>query len=297
MRIIQKAIEVHLTEAALGLLLILAGCAGGGGDRRPYLERLQVDLGEAARGFSDGRLTSRQYLALAADRTDKARLYQEDSAWRLAAAGGDRDGDGVPDSTDACKDTPRLTATDRRGCPLPTPPNCPPTDPLCPRPDGDRRTRDLQDEVSFLIDPKCDGSPIPQTPQPLEWGGVITPPPAGPGGGAFNLAVTRVDNQKPGCTLFYEMQIRISLLPVQTFNVLFNAREDLSPGNSRRAVFPLPLNATLPPQRTALRDRLQILNHVAATLQWRVRAVNGNEEASSWSTPRILGQSPHGVMP
>lgn len=295
MRIAKKSIELRPAAAALGLLLGWAGCAGGGVDRRPYLERIQVDLGEAAHGFSDGRLTGQQYLALDADRAGKARLYQEDSAWRSAAAGGDRDGDRVPDSVDACKDTPRLTATDRRGCPLPAPPYCPPTDPQCPRPDGDRQTRDLEDEVSFLFDPACDGSPIPQTPQPLEWGRGFAPSPPGPLDHSFNLAVTRVDNQKTGCTLFYEMQFRIDSQPsVQYFKVLFNAREDLSPGNPRRAVFALILNFPLPPQRTALRDSL---NHHAAALQWRVRAVNGNEGASSWSTPRTLGPSPGGVMP
>ncbi|MFL6261104.1 MAG: hypothetical protein ACJ76Y_15490 [Thermoanaerobaculia bacterium] len=281
------ALKIRTTVASLGILLALAGCASRGAtreDKDPYLQAIQGDLREAARRFAAGRLTARQYLALVADRTGKVRLFQVDPAWKAAVAGGDRDGDRVSDRVDACPDTPMLTGTDRRGCPVP-PPDCPPQDPACVPP-GDRKAQELLDGVTFLFDPACDGSPIPQTPQPLEWGRGST---------SFNLAVTRVDNQKPGCTLFYEMQFRIEQpgLPALHLNVLFKASEDLSPGNPRRAVFPIPTSTPLPPQRAALRFAL----HLAMPVQWRVRAVNGAEGVSTWSGLRKQGPASSGVNP
>jgi hypothetical protein len=137
------ALKIRTTVASLGILLALAGCASRGAarkDKAPYLQAIQGDLREAARRFAAGRLTARQYLALVADRTGKARLFQVDPAWKAAAAGGDRDGDRVSDRVDACPDTPALTGTDRRGCPVP-PPDCPPrTPPVCPPAIGRRRS-------------------------------------------------------------------------------------------------------------------------------------------------------------
>lgn len=151
-----------------------------------------------------------------------------------------------------------------------SPPDCPPQDPACVPPD-DRKTQELLDGVTFLFDPACDDSPMPQTPQPLEWGR---------GSKSFNLAVTRVDNQKPGSPPLY-------------LNVLFKASEDLSPGNPRRAVFPISTSTPLPPQRAALRFAL----HFAMPVQWRVRAVNGAEGVSTWSGLRKQGPASSGVNP
>jgi len=277
----------------LGLLPALAGCVTWGGRGRPYLETIQGDLGEAARGFTSGRFSGQQYLAVTADRTGKARRFRDDPAWQSAAGKGDRDGDRVPDRLDRCPDTPRLTPTDEHGCPRQTPPDCDPHEPRCQSPGDDRRSRDLEEVVSLLFDPGCDGSPVPQTPQPLEWGRDTRGTP----GTGFNLAVTRVDNQKPGCTLYYEMQFRIELSSptpeTRYVNVLFKEAEDLLRGDPRRAMFAIPMNMPLPPQRESLRDGLDHFPKV----QWRVRAVNGAERISSWSSLRTQEPSSSGVTP
>ncbi|HWM95327.1 MAG TPA: hypothetical protein VN493_31520 [Thermoanaerobaculia bacterium] len=277
------------TIGTLGLILMfLAGCAGGGTrpsppDRRPYPQWIDEDLREAARRFIDGRLTGQQYLALVRDRSGKVRRFLDDAAWRTeVAALKDRDGDRVPDSRDDCR-TPLLQPTDERGCPMP--PDCAPGTPGCagPTPERDRKTRNLLDEATLLFDPGCDDSPVPQTPEPLEWGRGDQTPAHTTG---FNLAVTKVTNQTPECELFYEMEFRLERQAphvVRHLTILFKATEDLKPGDPRRAVFGLPLGQPLPPARTHLRDGLLLYLKV----QWRVRAVNGAQKASPWSALRV----------
>lgn len=285
-------------RAGLGIVLLLAGCAGRGGSRPvPYPERLASDMKEAATGFLEQRLGGRQYLDVSRDRAAKIRRFHADPVWRSAAEKGDRDLDGVPDPYDRCADTPRLQPTDENGCPLPERPPCDQGYPRCgPSPEDDRRMRDLLDRVTFMINPRCDGSPVPQTPEPLEWGrGPQTP--AGTMG--FNLAVTEVTNQKPDCELFYEMELRVEWQAppgqpkVRYLNVLFKASEDLKPEDPRRAVFGIPMPEEVPatPSRDALRRALSRFVNV----RWRVRAVNGAQSMSPWSNVREQGPASGGV--
>lgn len=282
------------------LLLVLAGCAAGGaGARRAYLERLETDLREASEGFTGGTLSGRQYLALSVDRAGKIRRFQDDQRWR-AEAKTDQDRDGVPDRYDDCPRTPRLQPTDERGCPLKPYPDCDERDARCgPTADDDRRTRNLLDEATVMFNPRCDGSPAPQTPEPMEWGrGPQTPT----GRHGFNLAVTEVTNQSPGCELFYEMEFRVEWQPppsppnqpkVRYITVLFKASEDLKPGDPRRAVFgiPMPEEVPVPPARDGLRRALSRFSNV----RWKVRAVNGAQVTSSWSSVREQGPASSGV--
>jgi hypothetical protein len=160
-----------------------------------------------------------------------------------------------------------------------------------PTAEQDRMTRDLLDQVVLMFNPGCDDSPVPQTPEPLEWGrGQQTP--AGTMG--FNLAITEVTNQKPECELFYEIEFRVERQAphaVRHLTVAFKAVEDLKPGDARRAVFGLPIGPSLPPARTALRDGLA--NYL--DVKWRVRAVNGAQKASPWSALREQGPASKGV--
>lgn len=279
------------------VLLVLAGCAARSG--RTYLARLDADAREAADGFTQGRLSGREYLALSIDRAGKVRRFHEDEGWR-AAATADRDQDGVPDRYDACADTPRLQPTDERGCPWKPRPDCGERDSRCgPTLEDDRRTRDLLDRATVMFNPRCDGSPAPQTPEPQEWGrGPQTP--AGTHG--FNLAVTEVTHPRPGCDLFYEMDFRVEWQPppsppnqpkVKYITVLFKASEDLKPGDPRRAVFGIPMPEEIPasPARDELRRALSRFENV----RWRVRAVNGAQMTSSWSAVREQGPASAGV--
>lgn len=160
-----------------------------------------------------------------------------------------------------------------------------------PTPEDDRRIRNLLDGATVMFNPACPDSPVPQTPEPLQWGrGNQTPT----GTQGFNLAVTQVGNQAPECELFYEMEFRVERQAphaVRHLTVLFKAAEDLQPGDPQRAVFGLPMGSPLPPARTALRDGLAVYINV----QWRVRAVNGAEKASPWSALREQGPASSGV--
>jgi hypothetical protein len=257
-----------------------------------YVAHVEGDLREAARRFADGRMSGRDYLTLATDRAGKARRYHDDPTWRAAATRGDRDGDGVPDGKDGCE-TPPLTPTDERGCPLPP---CDPRNPECarPSPEDDRRARDLLEHATLMFNPACEGSPVPETPDPLEWGrGRQTPT----GTMGFNLAVTEVHNQPPGCELFYEIEFRVEWQapPGQArtryLNVLFRATDDLKPADPRRAVFGIPVGPPVSPSRDLLRQSLLLFLDV----RWRVRAVNGAQAASPWSAMRKQGPAAAGV--
>ena len=218
----------------LGLILIsLAGCATSTDP-----QRIDEGLREAAKRFIDGQITGRQYLAIVAELTGKARP----------------DGKG-------------------------------------PTPEQDRTVRNLLDEATVMFNPACDDSPVPQTPEPLQWGrGDQTPT----GTSGFNLLVTQVNNQTPECELFYEMELRVEKQAphaVRHLTVLFKASEDLRPGDPQRAVFGLPLGLALPPARTALRDGLMTYLNV----RWRVRAVNGAQKSSPWSALREQEPASGGV--
>jgi hypothetical protein len=292
-----------VTARAVALALCAAACASGPRKRpdapaqSPYVARLAGDLREAGRRFADGGLAGREYLALSIDRAGKARRFHADAAWRAEAERGDRDADGVPDARDACETAP-LQPTDERGCPLPP---CDPRDPGCARPsaDDDARTRELLEDALLMFNPACEGSPVPQTPEPLEWGRgtqtaagrleVVTH--------GFNLAVTEVTNQKPGCQLFYELEFRLDSTPppgqprLRYLSVAFDAASDLQPGDARRAVFGIPVGPPVSPGRDQLRQGLLLFEDV----RWRVRAVNGAQAASPWSPMRAQGPAPAGV--
>jgi hypothetical protein len=277
-------------------VLSLAGCvcAGRTYPVKPvgneYLRAVESDLAEAARGFVDGRLTGRQYDAVTTDRAAKARRYRDDSKWRDAANKGDQDKDRVPDPLDACP-SPYLAPTDERGCPAPTRPECAAGEVPCPgpSPDDDRRTRDLLDQATILINPACDGASALQASNPLAWGrGSLGDPSIN----TFYFLVDKVKGSKSGCDLFYEMEFRIELAHlgpdplVRYITVLYRSGEDLTPLDPSRAVFSLPLlGGTLPPAR----GDLYVALFQARSVRWRVRAVNGAQATSPWSAmkPKI----------
>ncbi len=281
------------------LAVALAGCRTT--LRGPaFAKAIDADLATAAARFVDGGLTGREYLDLVADRAGKARRLATDPAWRAAAdsPGGDRDGDRVPDGLDACP-SPPFAVTDERGCPPPPrpPDGCEPGDFRCGGPwaEDDRRTRDLFEAVTLMFNLACDDSPTPQTPEPLDWGRGRQ---RAAGTVGFNLAVTEVDNQLPGCELFYEVQFReVSPPPgepARFIGVLFRAGEDLRPDDPRRVVFGLPLP---PPEGMPKRAELiHLLGH-PDPVRWRVRAVNGAQKSSGWSPMRLQGPASGGVEP
>jgi len=293
-------------KAALGTAMVavlaLSGCvcAGRTYPVKPpgneYLKAVEADLSEAARGFVDGRLTGREYDAVASDRAAKARRYRDDPKWRDAATKGDKDGDRVPDPLDACP-SPYLTPTDERGCDAPTRPECAAGETQCPgpSPDDDRRTRDLLDQATILINPACDGASALQASNPLAWGrGSLGDPSIN----TFYFLVDKVKGGPPGCDLFYEMEFRIELVHlgpdplVRYITVLYRGGEDLTPLDPTRAVFSLPLlGGTLPPARG---DLYVALFH-ARSVRWRVRAVNGAQATSPWSAMKLKNPVPGGL--
>jgi hypothetical protein len=283
--------------AAIVGILALAGCSclarksPKPPKANPYLEAVNADLAEAAHRFADGKLTGREYQDLASDRVAKARRYRDDTAWRDGAKLGDRDQDRVPDPLDACVSSP-FTPTDEKGCPPPAHPDCIPGDVPCPAtsPDDDARLRGLLSQATILFNPACDGAPPPRASNPFAWGH-STPD-------TFLLMVGKAGSPPRGCDLFYEMEFRIELLHhgsdplVRYITVLFRNGEDLTPLDSARAVFSLPLDETGNPARGDLWGALQN----AGAVRWRVRAINGAQASSAWSVMTPKKQTVGGLI-
>jgi hypothetical protein len=138
-------------------------------------------------------------------------------------------------------------------------------------------------------------APRPQIPAPLEWG---RGPQTKHNTAGFNLAVAKVSGQPAGCEIFYEIQLRFidpgtaALPPSKIVTMVFSGGEDLLT-DPRRAVFGLPMNVAISPARTEAREAFA-RQYGRAT--WRVRAVNGSNRTSAWSSFVTQGPASSGVQ-
>lgn len=248
------------------------------------------DRARFARDFFEGKMTLSAYRAGLDDRQSKLERLLAQPAAQSALLKGDEDGDLVPDSEDRCPKTPYGAPTDERGCPRNVTPD----------------PKDIRDEeqlratlagARFLFNPSCEGAPRPQIPAPLEWG---RGPQTKHMTAGFNLAVAKVSSQPAGCEVFYEIQLQFidpspanpGLPPSKIVTMVFSEREDLLT-DPRRAVFGIPMNVTISPARTEAREAFSS-EYGRAT--WRVRAVNGSNRTSAWSSFVTQGPTASGVQ-
>ena len=251
---------------------------------------ISTDRARFANDFLQGKMTLAAYRAALDDRSGKlARLIAQPSA-QDALLKGDSDGDLVPDIADRCPKTPYGTPTDERGCPrrvTPTPSDI--------RDEG--RLRETLAGARVLYNPSCEGAPRPQIPAPLEWG---RGPQTKHMTAGFNLAIAKVSGQPAGCEVFYEIQLQFidpnpgnpGLPPSKIVTMVFAGGEDLL-SDPRRAVFGIPMNVTISPARTQAREAFA-REYSRAT--WRVRAVNGSNRTSAWSSFVTQGPASSGVQ-
>lgn len=255
---------------------------------------VQADRARLARDMLAGQLTLAAYRELLRDRREKLEWLLRKPQRQRALAAGDADGDLVADRRDRCPATPKSTPTGLRGCHrLVQPPSA---DERARQERDERALREILAEARFLYNRSCDGAPPPRVPSPLAWGrGSQTRL----GGHGFNLAVSRVGGQAPGCEVFYEIQLRFSepnpatpFLPLsKTFTLVFSESEDLVPA-ADWAIFPLP--AGLPPSSPARAAVLEAMQREYLVATWRVRAVDGNNTSSPWS-PFVTQRAQSGI--
>jgi hypothetical protein len=162
---------------------------------------------------------------------------------------------------------------------------------------NERRLREILAGARFLYNPSCEDAPRPQIPMPLEWG---RGPQTKHKTAGFNLAVAKVSGQPAGCEIFYEIQLRFidpnsgnpSLPPSKIVTMVFSGGEDLLT-DPRRAVFGIPMNEPISPARAEAREAFA-REYARAT--WRVRAVNGSNRTSAWSSFVTQGPASSGVQ-
>jgi hypothetical protein len=253
-----------------------------------FVAGVNTDLARAALQFLDGKLSYQSYMALMADRNRKFARSQTDSIFRAALASGDADGDLIPDALDGCQNTPDLTPTDDRGCPTPAP-ACHGPQTTCYA--GDDVQRAIGN-LKLMYNKSCDDAPAPTTPSPLDWGRGFTGAPPSFG---FNLLITRVNNEPPGCEVFYEVEFRFTNGPTGSpqpiyVTAIFSERESLT-NDPHSVMLPLPVTKPLAGARARLAGGLSSYLGVS----WRVRAVNGSNHYSLWSAIHVQYADPKGV--
>lgn len=246
-----------------------------------FIGTINADYARLGVMFATGKLSPAEYQVAQGDRRRKYEAAVTSRYAQQALASGDADGDLVADRNDRCPGTPYGVGTDDVGCPN------------TPTPRGDSAISGALAGTTVMYNPSCKDAAPPITPVPLQWGrGSQTKL----GTDGYNLLVTRSGGQPPGCQLFYEFELRFTnpglagAPPVLYTHMVMREDEELL-GAAGTATFGLPGNQPLSPGRTAVRDAMGLYS----TVSWKVRAVNGSQVASPWSTVRTAGPASSGV--
>ncbi|MCW5813919.1 MAG: hypothetical protein KIT84_23025 [Labilithrix sp.] len=239
------------------------------------IARANVDYTAAASQVVAQHMSPAQYLALARDRTRKLRRAEDDARTAIALCNSpDSDGDWVVDANDRCPNTPDLTATDDRGCPLTTLPQAPPAADVAK----------LLDGMNLAVSPHCKGATVPQR---IPAGAFYYP--SALERGTYILAGA-VENQPPGCPIWYEFDLEES--NGFHYGVIFLDRE--SKADLVDLGRPVPSGfIQFNPRPTDTRPGQQRLATTAGKvgLRYRVRAMNGNGLRGPWSDWKISDRS------
>jgi len=232
--------------------------------------RMNVDFVTAAASIYTNRMTTGTYIALLRDRERKLSAFRANPSLACDVALHDGDGDFVPDSTDACKNTPPLTPVLANGC----------TNSSFPAGPNITDVQKIMANIGVSADPRCIGAPEPVVPAPL---------------GAFRLPSDPTQgkailiSKDPGttsCPLYYQFEaeltdgnpphlltiaagedVTVSWIPKPTGAIEFNLHTYDS-GN--RAVW---------------------ASYSVYTETFRVRAFNLAGQGSRWSDPFSVGSA------
>jgi len=174
--------------------------------------RTNVDYAALAFSLAAEAITPARYLAVVRDRVRKERAAEDNATQAdLISKTPDGDRDLVPDSQDACPDTPPLTATFDNGC----------TDPSVPDAPSASDVSRVLAHGGIAIDPRCSGA----HPLPDAVAGAFYYP-RKPERGTYILA-GRVLNQPPACPIWYAFDIEATSPSgvVQVYPVVFAQQE------------------------------------------------------------------------
>lgn len=124
---------------------------------RTIRARMNVDFFMAASSVLSSHMTTGQYQQVVIDRDTKLASFRQNQTLACDVAAHDVDGDYVPDSKDACNNTPPLTPVLANGCTNTQPPTGPDINTL----------QNIVKLIGINVDPRCVGAPQPGIPTPL----------------------------------------------------------------------------------------------------------------------------------
>jgi len=243
--------------------------------------RANADYTDAAKQYIAKVKSAASYLALARDRNRKYHAAESDPTQMTALTTlPDDDGDWVPNNKDICPNTPDLTATDDKGCPLTT---------LPPVPD-EAAIRSLLAHMGIMFNPRCvDAAP------PAGAAGAAIFQAAAPSNGLFIVA-NKVTNQPAGCPIWYLFEIRempSSGPALPSYLVSFQDVENVIPIGGLTQLPNVPnyliqFNAKTTDPGT--RARLAQIPTEPLGVNFRVQAVNANGQRGPWSEWKVPSQ-------
>lgn len=231
--------------------------------------RMNVDFFMAAASVLANRMTTGRYQLVLTDRDAKLKTFRKNPTLACDVVAHDSDGDYVPDSADACRNTPPLTPVLANGCTNTQVP---------PGPDATA----MQNVAKYLgvnVDPRCVTAPRPVRPAPL---------------GAFRsnnpeLGKAIWVSRDPGvtqCPLFYQLEVHLTD-GSQPRSTTFQAGEDTT----------APQWITRPPGAVQFNihtsdggNRAAWANYAVFTKTFRVRAFNMAGKSSDWSDFFVFGK-------
>lgn len=287
-------------------------------ERQTFAQRAQRDLHIAS--AQDVSRANMRLLRL--DRSAKMAAFMSDPEYRAQYRAGDTDLDLVPNTRDRCPHTPTLAPTDAQGCTyacttLSRDESRLVTQADCLRAQVGRGARPVDtgrlEHIEIPLDPKCvDAARPPSAVSPLGWTiaeterGPLYPPPVIERGmysvHEIRLFTTRANSRVPGCSLFYEFDVRFPDQGISS-SALFDAAENRSSVSPEIATFVIPafrkeLSAAFTrvtvryspssPGREKARDGFIASQQV----HWRVRTVDGLGRSHGWSEWRIHATGP-----
>ncbi|HKG23518.1 MAG TPA: hypothetical protein VKC34_16580 [Blastocatellia bacterium] len=256
--------------------IALAACSGPGvaPEEAALAGSVNVDYLRLARAIAAGAISPAQYLQRVRDRSRKLKLARRDPGYAKSLASGDADGDFVPDDRDRCPRTPALEPTDDTGCP---------TRERAPGAPSAREMRRVLDTMKISASPNCKNAPVPDSSDPLKIGYDNVDR------HTLAMAVTVVSNQPQDCMVFYEIGLRLldvfegnkPFLPDSAIGhfVFRGTDNEDKKSNPARRVFRI---RETDPDTGNRRFIFQNLSRYGR-VEWRVRAINGNGQASKWS--------------
>jgi outer membrane protein assembly factor BamB len=261
-------------EAIRRFQILLAACGGPdvNGCEAMVQGGVNADRFLAAQRLAAEQIDAAQYLAILRDRTRKLdALRADDGAHLCDLVANDEDSDYIPDSRDACPDTPPLTPTFDDGCTDPTLPEAPSTD----------LVRQGLAKLNLLLDAKCDLTvpPIPAlTFTAISFSGVNFDQPT-----QKELWFAFDNNQAAECGVFYEMEVlyRRADGTIESFYLVFPSTRGVSKGVRTLAFTTKSTDAGSYGAFTRSKSFV-LINNAGAVTRYRLRATTYAGVRSPW---------------